>query len=91
METTDLKEMEMSPRISHWEKGKIAAREGNLASWKEITRSSNNSSDHLTDNGGLVVGGTASLGELLQPHVWKLTPEINSVGQRWGSSTHALP
>lgn len=63
METMDLKEMEISPRISHWEKEKVAAR-GTLPPGKRLQAVLTTPQTTLQDvaeaqRSGLVVGGTA--------------------------------
>lgn len=63
METMDLKEMEISPRISHWEKEKVAAR-GTLPPGKRLHTVLTTPQTTLQDateaqRSGLVVGGTA--------------------------------
>lgn len=63
MEKMDLKEMEISPRISHWEKEKVAAR-GTLPPGKRLHAVLTTPQTTLQDateaqRSGLVVGGTA--------------------------------
>lgn len=63
METIGLKEIEISSRISHWEKGKVAAR-GTLPPGKRLHAVLTTPQTTLQDAAeaqmsGLVVGGTA--------------------------------